>query len=89
MIFDKKLIEVNDTSFVLINKLFLEISKLEKNFDTPLNKINVFQESFFNDNKKILRTIIDNECYEKVSVQKIITFYKVIGEKINILFDKI
>ena len=87
MIFNKLLIIQNDESFLIINKWFVEISDHEKDFNTPINKINVLQDNFFDYNEKVLKKICETECYEKVKINDIISFYKTISKKINILFN--
>jgi hypothetical protein len=83
MIFDKKLISKTKENFLLINKWFIEISNFEVGFDTPLNKINLFQKGFLDHNKTILKTILKKECYEKINIKELILFYQNIGEEFN------
>ena len=88
MIFDKELICQDNDSLLIINKHFKTISRYEENnFNTPLNKINVFQTDFFNNNTEILALILKKECYEKIDIKKLILFYKTLGEKMNILLN--
>ncbi|MGL4343348.1 MAG: nucleotidyl transferase AbiEii/AbiGii toxin family protein [Metamycoplasmataceae bacterium] len=77
MIFDKKIIELSLENLTKIKNWYQEIAKYEKVSINNIEQINVFQDDFFNkSNLSNLKLIIDNECYEKVQVKKIILFFK-------------